>query len=29
MEKINNEDDIERHFGTEISSDGWLQGKLN
>ncbi len=29
MEKINNEDDIERHFGTEISSDSWLQGKLN
>jgi len=29
MEKINNEDDIERHFGTEISSDSWLQRKLN
>jgi len=29
MGRINNEQDIENHFGEEISSDGWLQGKLN
>ena len=29
MGRINNEQDIENHFGEEISSDAWLQGKLN
>lgn len=29
MGRINNEQDIENHFGEEISSDSWLQGKLN
>ena len=29
MGRINNEQDIENHFGEKISSDGWLQGKLN
>ena len=29
MGKIKNEHDIALHFGEEISSDSWLQGKLN
>ena len=29
MGRINNEQDIENHFGEEISSHSWLQGKLN